>query len=192
MANERCIRSFSNRRAFAAVPSSQEEEAMLGKRVGVAFSAAIAVALIGLASWMLPASPGHAQDAPPLPLPDQGPANPQGGDAPGQEVLTNGPVHEAYAEPTALNPAAADGCSESASRAGRGNAAGREARRTKRRLDSRLLGLGRRPAGFHLGERNLARLAAESCLGRRILESRRRTAASNGRRESGRLRTSSK
>ena len=80
---------------------------MLGKRVGVAFSAAIAVALIGLASWMLPASPGHAQDAPPpLPLPDAWPAPiRKAATQRGHEVLTNGPVHEAYAEPTALNPA---------------------------------------------------------------------------------------
>ena len=79
---------------------------MLGKRLGVVLTAAIAVGLIGLATWMMPTSRSHAQDAPypPAPLPDAGAGAPQGADAPGQEVLTNGPVHEAYAEPTALNP----------------------------------------------------------------------------------------
>ena len=76
---------------------------MFGKRLGVAFTAAIAVGLIGLATWMLPTSRSHAQDAPPQPLPDPG-SVPSGPNAPGQEVLTNGPVHEAYAEPTSLNP----------------------------------------------------------------------------------------
>jgi hypothetical protein len=78
---------------------------MFGKRTGVALTAVVAVGLIGLASWTMPVSRSAAQDAPlpPQPLPDAG-AAPQGPDAPGQEVLTNGPVHEAYAEPTALNP----------------------------------------------------------------------------------------
>jgi hypothetical protein len=77
---------------------------MLGKRTGVALTAAAAVALIGLASWTMPTSRSHAQDAgyPPQPLP-VGAAAQGGANAPGQEVLTNGPVHEAYAEPTVTN-----------------------------------------------------------------------------------------
>ncbi|HEX3998401.1 MAG TPA: hypothetical protein VHX65_07625 [Pirellulales bacterium] len=77
---------------------------MFGKRANVVITAAVAALLIGVASWLMPASRSAAQDPalPPQPLPDAG--APQQIDTPGQEVLTNGPVHEAYAEPTALNP----------------------------------------------------------------------------------------
>ena len=86
---------------------SKEEEAMLGKRAGVALTAVSAALLIGLAWWLMPASRSAAQDPalPPQPLPDAGAAAlPPGPDSPGQETLTNGPVHEAYAEPTSANP----------------------------------------------------------------------------------------
>ena len=46
--------------------------------------------------WMVPGGQSNAQPPAPAPV----------ADVPGQEVLTQGPVHEAYAEPTAQNPTA--------------------------------------------------------------------------------------
>ena len=48
------------------------------------------VAFLAAALWLIPSSRSHA---------DEGPALEQG-----QEVLTHGPVHEAFAEPTVANP----------------------------------------------------------------------------------------
>ncbi len=56
------------------------------------------IVLLGAAgAWFAAGSRTKAQDVP---------ADPQPVDAPGQEVLTQGPVHEAFAEPTTQNAAA--------------------------------------------------------------------------------------
>src|SRR5947209_2967577 len=66
--------------------SSKEDAVMSTKHWGFATVAILAVAL-----WFVPNPRSKA---------DEGPALEQG-----QEVLTHGPVHEAFAEPTVANPA---------------------------------------------------------------------------------------
>src|ERR1700730_6641542 len=63
---------------------------MSTKHCGFAAVAVLAVAVLAAAAWLIPSSRTNA---------DEGPALDQG-----QEVLTHGPVHEAFAEPTVANP----------------------------------------------------------------------------------------
>ena len=123
----------------------------------------------------------RAQDIPP-PLPvDPNAAAPAPAD-PNVEVMTRGPVHEAYAVP--VNSAGQTGQrrdrSQAAGHPDRRSSARHEARGPKRELDSRLLELGRRTPGFYLGQRRVARAAAWFSVDARLLAETRRARGSNG------------
>ncbi len=85
------------------------------------------------------------------------------------EVLTSGPVHEAFAEPVDLQPEPGLVVPQEPPADIQEVPAGRPARRRRRRLGARLLGLGRGPRRLRLGQRLLARGPAGHALGARIL-----------------------
>ena len=95
----------------------------------------------------------------------QGPPNGQQG----IEVLTRGPVHEAFAETVTFDPEPGIVVPKAPPDADRGIAAGTATGGSQRGLDSRLLGLGRRADRFPVGQRHLASVAAGSPMGARLL-----------------------
>ena len=108
-----------------------------------------AVQVVGLALLLLSWSPppgvfaqGGA-DVPPVPSEEL---------PPGSEVLTSGPVHEAFAKPVTIQ-----------------HEAGVEIVRRLDRLGSGLLGLGRCTERLHLDKRLLAVRPAQHALGARLL-----------------------
>ena len=102
----------------------------------------------------------------------------------GVEVLTRGPVHEAFAQPVILDEGAGFIDHPPAAGAARGDRSGPEARGQPHPLDPGILELGHRSQRLHLGLRLLARGAAQHQLGSRLL-GRRSAEATNGSRGSG-------
>ena len=109
-------------------------------------------AAIGLWAWatacglLLGSWPAIAQDPPPAPAP-AGNGN--------EQVLTRGPIHEAFAAPVVHDPRSGPVIPKQPPRAHRGDAAGPEAFRPERAVDSRLLELGPGTHRLPLDQRSL-------------------------------------
>ena len=86
----------------------------------------------------------------------------------GVQVLTRGPVTRPSPRPSRSIPSRASWC-QAAAGGDRGTAARPETRRRQRRVDPRLLGLGRRAERFPVGQRHLAGAAARPPMGARLL-----------------------
>ena len=92
----------------------------------------------------------------------------------GPQVLTRGPIHEAFAAPVVHDPAAGPVIPKQPPDPIQEMPPGPEARRPERPVDSGLLELGRLAQRLSLGQRHLARAAAQQPVGARLLAPGRR------------------
>ncbi len=142
--------------------------------------AAMAASSLGMASWVARAQdPGPPPDPTPVGQgaePQQGQAPAQGAeaDASGGQVLTQGPVHEAFATPVVHDPKAAPVVTKQPPDPIQEVRAGPEAVGPEHPVDPRLLGLGSDPQRLPVGQRRLARAAAGHAVGPGLLAHRRR------------------
>ena len=130
--------------------------------------------LFSITSGILAVHAAICGGQPPPPVPAA--TTPAGPTVPSQDVLTQGPLHEAFAEPVNLSGAVPPIVPRRPPQPIEEAPAGYRPQAEGRDVDPRLLELGRRgtrAAGrgrFHLDQRDLAEPAAGPAVGRRLLD----------------------
>ena len=150
-------------------PSYQDthasEDTMNTRRGWIAFGRFLGTGGLVIVSLTL-AKRADGDEVPPPPTPG---SNATATADPNVEVMTRGPVHEAYAVPVSAGQTAGVIVPKQPPAPIEEVPPDMKPEGAERRLDSRLLELGRRTQGFHLGQRRVARAAARLPLDARLL-----------------------